>query len=305
MDKKLVSVVLCTYNGERFLEEQVESILRQTYHPLELIISDDHSQDGTVALLEKYKGRDGISVFFQEKNIGLTRNFEFAALQTKGELIAFSDQDDIWLDNKIEQLVVAIGDKPLVYSDSLLVDEQGNSINKKLSDLKKMYSGTDSRGYILYSCVWGHGMLITKDLFEKSLPMPVEIHHDIWITFKAFMNGGIVYFDKVLTYYRQHASSTSTTLPVKKKTSPLHERYKAYKEKLHWIELMQQNERVEFQPFYEKLLKLYRQKGEGKYVFELIPFMLKYRAAFFMFSKKSFISQLVEIIKQARGEKAN
>ena len=175
MDKKLVSVVLCTYNGERFLEEQVASILRQTYHPLELIISDDHSQDGTVALLEKYKGRAGISVFFQEKNIGLTRNFEFAALQTRGELIAFSDQDDIWLDNKIEQLVAAMRDKPLVYSDSLLVDEQGNSINKKLSDLRKMYSGTDSRGYILYSCVWGHGMLITKDLFEKSLPMPVEI----------------------------------------------------------------------------------------------------------------------------------
>ena len=119
------------------------------------------------------------------------------------------------------------------------------------------------------------------------------------------MNGGIVYFDKVLTYYRQHASSTSTTLPVKKKTSPLHERYKAYQEKLHWIELMQQNERVEFQSFYEKLLKVYRKKGEGKYVFALIPFLLKYRAAFFMFSKKSFISQFVEIIKQARGEKAN
>ena len=302
MEKPLVSVVLGVYNGEKYIAEQIDSILRQTYMPLELIISDDASVDKTRQILKQYENNSFVNVYYQEKNIGITKNFSFVAEKAKGDLIAFSDHDDIWLENKIEKLVNAIDDSPLVYSDSVLMDENGNSLDKKLSDLKKMYSGDDSRGYILSTCVWGHGMLITRKLLEKSLPMPDEIHHDIWIAFQAFLNGGIKYLDEVLTHYRQHTHSTSKTLPQKQPARKKKERYEEYKKKLHWIKLMQQYERPQFQSFYQKLVKLYSQKAKG-YVLPLVFFMLKYREQLFMFSKKSFASQLVEILKQGRREK--
>lgn len=303
MSKPLVSVVLCCYNGAKYLAQQVDSILAQTYRPLELIISDDASTDNTRQVLGKYVNDPSVRLFYREKNAGLAKNFSFAAEKAKGDFIAFSDQDDIWLPNKIEALIEARGDFPLVYSDSLLVDEDGNSMNKKLSDLKQMYSGPDSRGYILYSCVWGHGMLITRALLQKSSPMPPEVHHDIWLAFQAFLYGGIRYHNLVLTHYRQHSSSTSKTLPQKQATRPHNERYEDYLKKLHWIGLMQKHERQEYQAFYKKLLRLYTIKGEGRYVWPLFWFMLRNRKAFFMFSKKGFFSQLVEIMKQARGER--
>ncbi len=302
MERPLVSVVLCTHNGAKFLAEQVDSILGQTYRPLELVISDDASTDNTRAILKKYEEDPGVRIFYQEKNGGLTANFAFAAAQAKGDLLAFSDQDDIWLDNKIEKLVAVIGNHPLVYSNSLLVDEEGKSMNIKLSNLKRMYSGVDSRGYILYSCVWGHGMLITRELLEKCLPMPAGVHHDIWIVYQAFQHGGIHYLDEVLTHYRQHPHSTSQTLPGKDHAHLKEDRFLSYKKKLHWIRLMQEHERETFQPFYKQLLELYAAKEKGRYVFPLFRFMLKYRSAIFRLSKKKFASQLVEIMKQARGE---
>jgi glycosyltransferase involved in cell wall biosynthesis len=304
MERPLVSIVLCSYNGSKYLAQQVDSILRQDYSPFELIISDDASTDDTREVLKQYAHHPAVRIFFLEKNIGLTSNFAFAAEKTKGQLIAFSDQDDIWLENKITRLVTAIGDHPLVYSDSLLVDETGNSMHKKLSDLKRMYSGCDSRGYVLYSCVWGHGMLITRKLFERSLPMPAEIHHDIWLTFQAFQYGGIKFLDEILTHYRQHSGSTSQTLPEKDSIRIKKSRFTEYKEKLHWIELMEQHERVELKPFYRQLLKLYAAKEQRRYMFSLVRFMLKYRKEIFMLSKKGWASQFVEILKQGRGEKA-
>jgi glycosyltransferase involved in cell wall biosynthesis len=303
MERPLVSVVLCTHNGAKFVAEQVNSILRQTYRPLELVISDDASTDNTRAILENYEGQPGVRIFYQEKNGGLTANFAFAAAQARGELLAFSDQDDIWLEHKIERLAAAIGNYPLVYSNSLLVDESGKSMNIKLSDLKRMYSGEDSRGYILYSCVWGHGMLITRQLLDKCLPMPAGVHHDIWIVYQAFQHGGIHYLDEVLTQYRQHPHSTSQTLPGKDHVHLKEDRFSSYKKKLHWIRLMQEHERESFQPFYRQLLELYAAKEKRSYVFPFFRFMLKYRAAIFRLSKKGFASQLVEILKQARGEK--
>ncbi len=301
MEKPLVSVVMSTYNGERFLEEQVDSILAQTYRPIELVISDDASTDGTRDKLAKYAGHPLVRIFYQDKNVGLTRNFASAAAQSKGKYIAFSDQDDIWMNNKIEKLIDHIGDKPLVYSNSLLVDESGKSMGKKLSGIKKMYSGDDSRGYILYSCVWGHGMLVTRELLERSLPMPNDVHHDIWITFQAFLNGGIKYLDEVLTHYRQHTNSTSQTLPKRDTPSTRQRRYANFKKKLRWIELMQQHERPEYQAFYKRLLYLYGEKEKRKYVLPLALFMLKYRRKIFMLSTKGIADHLVEITKYGIG----
>src|SRR4030095_309408 len=112
--------------------------------------------------------------------------------------------------------------------------------------------------------------------------MPEEIHHDIWIVYQAFLNGGIKYLNEVLTHYRQHSHSTSQTLPEKNSVRIKHSRYIEYKKKLRWIELMQQYERQELRLFYQKLLKLYAAKEHRAYVFPLVVFMLKYRKEFFM-----------------------
>lgn len=303
MERPLVSVVLCTYNGAKYIAGQVDSILAQNYRPLELIISDDASTDGTQTILKNYATEPGVHIFYQEKNTGVTNNFAFAASKAKGELIAFSDQDDSWMENKIEKLAGAIGDSPLVYSNSLLVDEEGKSLGIKLSDLKRMYSGDDSRGYILYSCVWGHGMLITRELLERSLPMPEQVHHDIWITYQAFLSGGIKYLDEVLTRYRQHKDSLSQTLPDRDKTRIKDSRYLAYKKKLDWIKLMQQHERPAYQPFYQQLVSLFAEKEKRAYVFPLVRFMCKYRKYFFMLSTKGMADNIVEILKYGRGER--
>lgn len=303
MEKKLVSVVMCTYNGERYLEQQIDSILSQNYQLLELIISDDCSTDNTINILEKYKANPVCRIFYQEKNMGLIKNFAFAASQAKGDLVSFSDQDDIWLENKIEKLAGAIGENPLVYSDSLLVDEDGNSLGKKMSDIRSMYSGNDSRGYIFYSCVSGHGMMVKKELLEKSLPLLNQVQHDFWITFHAFLNGGIHYYDEVLTHFRRHTSSITQVISQKQAARKQSKRYEDYLKKLEWIRLMKEHEREEYQSFYNKLAELYFLKSKRLYVWPLVFFMLKHRKSLYLLSKKSFLSQLIFILKQGRGEK--
>jgi hypothetical protein len=223
-------------------------------------------------------------------------------MKSKGDFIAFSDQDDIWLPGKIETLLGQIGKYPLVYSDSLLVDESGKSLDKKLSDLRNMYSGNDSRGYIFYNCVWGHGMLVTKKLLLDARPFPPGIHHDVWLAFMAITKGGIKYHNEVLTLYRQHSSSTSKALPQKMPSRKKEMRYRDFLNQLEWIRLMKEHERKEYRTFYETLNNLYARKGGGKYVFPLFLFLVANREHLFKFSKKNRLSQLIEIAKQAKGE---
>ena len=113
----LVSVVMATYNGERFIGAQLNSILEQTYPNLEVIIVDDGSTDGTANLLKQYAERfNNIRLFFNEQNIGYVRNFEKGMLLAAGEFLALSDQDDIWDKQKLSLLMQEIGDYPIAVS---------------------------------------------------------------------------------------------------------------------------------------------------------------------------------------------
>src|ERR1700749_3753483 len=103
----LVSVVLCTYNGDKYLEAQLQSVLTQTYSSLEIIICDDGSTDSTQQLISSYALKDArIRYFFNEKNTGVNKNFEQGFLKAAGEFIAFADQDDIWKPEKIQKQLV-------------------------------------------------------------------------------------------------------------------------------------------------------------------------------------------------------
>lgn len=107
MSLKRVSVVLCTYNGEKYIREQLESIVSQTYPIHELLIQDDCSTDATPLIIEEYKEKYPFIRFYRNKNnLGFNRNFWKAFEKVTGDYIAISDQDDIWVDTKIEVLVV-------------------------------------------------------------------------------------------------------------------------------------------------------------------------------------------------------
>ena len=301
MKQPLISIVLCSYNGERFIEAQLQSLLQQTYPNLEIIISDDVSTDGTRTILRRYETISNCKIFLQDTNLGPIKNFEFAIKQTTGAFIAFCDQDDIWLPQKIETLYGAIGDGWFVYSDSELIDEQGRSLQKKLSDLRKMYSGSDTRGFVFSNVVWGHTVLINRLLMPYILPIPDAVPHDIWMAVIAATKTGIRYTDMVLTKYRQHADTVTKTIATDRHARTSNKRYLDYKEKLHWISLVRQSESSHVQPFYDTLYTLYEEKASGRFQVKLLFFLMKNRAALYKFSCKSTASQVIDIIKQARG----
>jgi glycosyltransferase involved in cell wall biosynthesis len=305
MNEPLISIVLCTYNGERFIGEQVESLIHQSYKNIEIIISDDASTDNTVAILEKYRDHPVIKLFLQSSNTGSGKNFEFALKQARGGFIAFSDQDDTWLPEKIQKMFDAIGDSYLLYSDSELVNESGESLHKKLSQLRRMYTGDQTTGFVFSNVVWGHAMFINRKLLGDILPIPAGIPHDGWMGFRAATITGIKYLDIPLTKYRQHEATVTKTIAVKAEPRSAEKRYKDFEEKLYWIGIMRDHERSAYKPFYSRLYDLYKRKGNGRYVWTLFFFLLSHRKEFFMFTRKKWLSQVIEMLKQARGESKN
>ena len=298
----LISVVLCTYNGADFLQEQIDSIINQTWKPIEIIISDDGSTDQTKEIILSYKDHPQIQIFFQEKNLGPIKNVEFALRKTTGNFIAFSDQDDIWKPQKLETLYNAFDNSLLVYSDSELVNEKGETLNKRLSDLRYMYSGTDSKGFVFSNVVWGHAMMIKRELLQYALPIAENIPHDIWMAYVATVHGGINYIDKVLTFYRQHSKTHTITIAVPAKTRSYQKRYKDFERQLNWIYQMKEHAGENERKFYEELYHLYKEKEKGNFNWKLFSFLLNHQKALFRFKRKSFTSNLIEMIKLSRGE---
>lgn len=103
--KSQIDVLLATYNGEKYVKEQIESILNQTYSNIRLVISDDCSKDNTREVLKQYENNPKVEIHYQEKNLGYVKNFEYLLNQVKNDLYMLSDQDDIWLPEKIEKSV--------------------------------------------------------------------------------------------------------------------------------------------------------------------------------------------------------
>jgi glycosyltransferase involved in cell wall biosynthesis len=306
MSADLISVVLCTYNGENFLEEQLNSIITQTYPNLEIIIFDDASTDGTISILQKYQQHSNIHIHFNETNVGFAKNFEKAVLKATADLICFADQDDIWMPEKIELLYKNIGHHSLIYSNSLLMDNQGKSLTKYLSDFRKLQNIYDSKSFVFLNAVTGHTMMMRKDVLDKGLPLPEFCYHDWWFAIIAANMNGIIYLDKVLTHYRQHVASVTKTIVKKKSGSrTLNKRHEDFLQLFKWIDVIRNNPVEKNKAFFDRFYKLFALKQNGNFSWSLWWFMLMHRKTIFRFSKKSSLSQVVEIRKFARGEKGN
>ena len=216
----LVSVVLGTYNGGVYLEEQLASLFAQTYPNIEIIAIDDGSTDNTVGILNEYARRHpAMKVFVNELNLGFVKNFERGCMLSSGELISLCDQDDQWHPEKIAKMAEAIGDHPMIYCDSELCDSGLTYLGRHISDIVHFESFYDCRQLCVFSRMYGHATLIRRSLFLRSSPFLKEVPHDGWLAFHATLYGGVKYLPDALVKYRQHEGNVFGVVGAKKKGS--------------------------------------------------------------------------------------
>jgi glycosyltransferase involved in cell wall biosynthesis/ADP-heptose:LPS heptosyltransferase len=204
----LVSVVLATYNGEKYLSDQLDSVIAQTYPNWEIICVDDGSRDATVSILEEYAARyPNIRIQANLSNLGYIRNFDLGCSLAKGEFIALCDQDDRWHPEKIQAEMEAIGDHPMAYCDSYICNETLEE-RKGLISEKVHYANIENCIQVAAFCrLYGHALLFRKSLYDSARPFLSCIPHDWWLAFQATLKGSVVYVNRPLVFYRQHSSN--------------------------------------------------------------------------------------------------
>lgn len=212
------SVALCTYNGEKFLEQQIDSILDQTVKVDEIVVCDDQSTDATVSILNSYKEKypEIFNIHLNEKNLRSVKNFEKAISLCNNEIIFLSDQDDLWVQNKVERIV------EVFQSDAQIstIATNGFAINDKNERLDKITIWdvpqlVQARGHLfdLYQILniignfcTGATMAFRKNTVKDILPIPIikGFHHDEWIALQAAQKGALFFLDEKLISYRGH-----------------------------------------------------------------------------------------------------
>jgi glycosyltransferase involved in cell wall biosynthesis len=211
---------MCTYNGEKYLREQLESISAQTRLPFELVICDDASTDGSVAVVNSFAAVAPfpVRVYQNERNIGSTKNFEKAIAHCLGDIIALCDQDDVWrLDKlaRIEEVFSTSSSVGLVFSDASVVDERLRPLTDSLwesvgfseRERKLVSKGKTIQVLAAHTLVTGATMAFRQSFRKLILPIPNDIIwiHDGWIAFLIGSVADVEAIEEPLVYYRQHS----------------------------------------------------------------------------------------------------
>ena len=212
-----IDILMATYNGEKYIKEQIESILNQTFTNFNLLICDDSSTDNTVAILEEYASKDSrIKIFKNKTNQGIIRNFENLLNKVTCKYYMLADQDDVWKNDKIEKSVKKIEEtkSDLVFSDLEVVDSQLNIINSSYWRQKGFYKRIVKHNVFealyLNNYVTGCTIIAKSDNLKDVLPLPKDTRfliHDYWIALMSSNYGTISYIDEPLIKYRQHENN--------------------------------------------------------------------------------------------------
>lgn len=219
-----ISVALCTFNGERFVAEQLASIFRQTQPPREIVLADDGSTDSTIAIVrsvamrEDPRGLVELRVLPPGSRLGVTANFERAVRACSYELIALSDQDDSWHPDRLERVRREFAFREnltLLHSDARLVDERGRSLGMSLlealevsaKELEQIANGDAYSTFLRRNVATGATMTFRRSLLEVALPFPSSWLHDEWLAIMAAAIGRVDLLPDALIDYRQHGSN--------------------------------------------------------------------------------------------------
>ena len=223
MEEK-ISVVMATYNGAKYLEKQLDSILKQSYAANELIVSDDHSTDGTQDILNKHKEL----ALYQNKNArGVISNFKYAASKANSaNYLAFSDQDDIWLSEKLLLCLKALKSIEteklpcLVYSDPIVINSKDEVISESLWSILGFNQYEHKLSTILFgNPAGGCTMLVNPELAKYISAIPNDcLMHDAWLTLVAYTFGKALVVSKPVLKYRQHETNVTFSDAYKKQS---------------------------------------------------------------------------------------
>jgi len=220
----MIDILMATYNGEKYIRQQLDSILQQDYDNWNLIIRDDCSSDNTVQIIEEYQSKfpQKIKLIHAEAPSGSAQNNFFALLPySQSEYMMFADQDDVWLLNKIsltlskmEQMEQLYGKSTplLVYTDLAIVDEDLTVINPSRY---KMHDINPERNHlnhlIAQGIVYGCTLMVNRALLNFVEEKPsVDVMHDTWLSLLAASFGAIDYIDEALVMYRRHGGNASS-----------------------------------------------------------------------------------------------
>jgi len=299
----LVSIAMCTYNGENFLHQQIDSLLAQTYTNIEIIAVDDASADRTKAILEEYALKDNRFRFFiNEKNIGYNKNFEKAISLSSAQYIATSDQDDIWETAKIETMMnnwpagslFIYSLSGIFYTDDFIARQPAPRVR---------YSNIDNiHSLVFNSPVHGHTSMFKKELIPYCLPFPTGIFYDWWMSMHVASISFIGCVPHTLTWHRVHEKNSSRTLT---SINDKEERNRQLRQQsVYFIEtfcrkgIAKEKEKRSLL-HYAALLK--RMNGK-KFSWAMFIYVIKHRKLVFHYKKKPFVflSHLKHAIRMAR-----
>lgn len=211
----MISIAIATYNGEKYIKKQIESILAQSEKVDEIVICDDCSNDSTVQIIKEImqNNNDTVKLFENNENIGYSKNFRQAVEKCNGDYIFFSDQDDIWENNKVEKYIDIMNDADVnvICSDYKLIDEKDElldkslfAINNKVKTNKRISKVSTYKllfGNVSPGCTYCFKKSI-KDLFLRE--ENEEVIHDYAIALLGSLNNGLVYLNEKTIKYRIH-----------------------------------------------------------------------------------------------------
>ena len=223
MEEK-ISVVMATYNGAKYLEKQLDSILKQSYAASELIVSDDHSTDGTQDILNKHTD---LAVYQNKNARGVISNFKYAASKANSaNYLAFSDQDDIWLCEKLLLCLKALKSIEteklpcLVYSDPIVINSKDEVISESLWSILGFNQYEHKLPTILFgNPAGGCTMLVNPELAKYISTIPNDcLMHDAWLTLVAYTFGKALVLAEPVLKYRQHETNVTFSDAYKKQS---------------------------------------------------------------------------------------
>lgn len=204
----MISVCIATYNGERFIREQIDSILTQLSSDDEIIVSDDGSIDVTISIINSI-GDKRIRIIEGPRKHSPTLNFEYTLRETRGDYIFLADQDDVWKPNKVEVCMKWLQKYDCVVSDAEVTDNNLKPLYPSLYAIMQVKSGR------IYNTIWKNGytgccMAFRRNVLEASLPFPKDIPmHDIWIGNVAAYRYNFKFIPDKLIYFRRHEDTIS------------------------------------------------------------------------------------------------